>query len=75
MHYFLCRYSLPRDIIDKGSFNIFKNLNILNKPLSILDFQTTLPIPKFIDKPEQPNLDNILNNKQSINLYYKKTIS
>ena len=28
-------------------------------------------IKQFINKPEQPNIDNSLNHKQSINLYYK----
>ena len=29
-------------------------------------------IKQFINKPEQHNIDNILNHKRSINLYYKK---
>ena len=29
-------------------------------------------IKHFINKPEQPNIDNTLNHKQLINLYYKK---
>ena len=29
-------------------------------------------IKQFINKPEQPNIDNNLNHKQSIYLYYKK---
>ena len=29
-------------------------------------------IKQFINKPEQYNIDNILNHKQAINLYYKK---
>ena len=28
-------------------------------------------IKQFINKPEQPNIDNNLNHQQSINLYYK----
>ena len=36
-------------------------------PNNILDTE----IEHFINKPEQPNVDNNLNDKQSINLYYK----
>ena len=46
------------------------NLKISNKPLSIMGFPTILFI-QFINKPEQPNTDNNLNHKQSINLNYK----
>ena len=30
-----------------------------------------IKIKQFINKPEQPNIDNNLNHKQSINVYYK----
>ena len=36
------------------------------------NFIVDTEIKQFINKPEQPNIDNNLNHKQSINLYYKK---
>ena len=51
--------------------NEFKNIKqtLINNgfPNYIVDTE----IKQFIDKPEQPYIDNNLNHKQSINLYYK----
>ena len=35
------------------------------------NFIVNTEIKQFINKPEQPNIDNNLNHKQLINLYYK----
>ena len=66
---------ISRAKLISSSWTIFRNerknikQTLINNgfPKYIVDTE----IKQFINKPEQPDVDNNLNHKQSINLYYK----
>ena len=67
---------ISRAKLQASSRNIFLNeLENIKQTLinnGFLDYIVDTEIKHFIYKTEQHNIDNTLNHKQSINLYYKK---
>ena len=46
----------------------------VNVLMVIQHYTVDTEIKQVINKPKQPNIDNTLNHKQSINIYYKKLL-
>ena len=68
---------LERVVVVRPTYALLTNVRIIvniKQPFINNGFPNYIvdtEIKQFINKPEQPNIDNILNHEQSINLNYK----